>query len=544
MRSAHQLPVDVSGPRLGRFRERLIGSPHLVFWSTALTVVAIAFTRARVLFSQAVYPSGDAAVNSLLVIRAEHLQQLVGNYSRVGFHHPGPVFLYVLGAGEVLLHDVLRLGPTPYNAQLLGTSVYVAVMIGLVAVCVFRSFHSLGAAACAAVICFLLMARFGVFAQDWFPYLYMSAFLLFMVSGAAVAAGRTRELPLYVLAAAMLVHGHVSFILFVGVTTLAVSVAWWRGHRRAVGVELAAHRRGTIGSLAVLVLFALPLLVTTVRHFPEPWRGYLHFATHGHREPRSLGDVIHFVSGYWTDVRLPLAVFAVAAVSAVALTLTEKDADRRRVFVCLYAMLLLQSALTVYYVYRGVDYLDPRTTFGYVGFFYLVVPVLGLVTAAVQVWLRAAGFADSHGPVAHLAAKAAAPLLLTALLITAATRPELRFDPSSGEFDKSESFVHTAQVLKSSPERGTRRIALVPVDNTSWSALAGVATELKREGLPFCVDEAYPVWRNMFTPAFACDNSHDDWRIAVVIDLQRPVSRTLWKGVAGGRLTTVYPLED
>jgi hypothetical protein len=44
---------------------------------------------------------GDAAINGLSVLRAEHLQQLVGNYSRVGFHHPGPGYMYLLGAGEV-----------------------------------------------------------------------------------------------------------------------------------------------------------------------------------------------------------------------------------------------------------------------------------------------------------------------------------------------------------------------------------------------------------------------------------------------------------
>lgn len=534
--------ADGEAPQVRGLFRRLGPNPHLVFWSTTVVMVVTAFVRTRVLLSQAVYPSGDAAVNSLLVVRAEHLQQLVGNYSRVGFHHPGPVFLYVLGAGEVLLHQLLGLGPTPYNGQLLGTSVYVAMMTGLVGVCLVRALRSLGAALCGVALCFVLLARLGLFAQDWFPFLYLPAFLLFMVAGAALAAGRTTELPLYVLAAGMLVHGHVSFVMFVGVTTLAVALGWWSMHRAAPREELARHRRGTYGSLVILVVLALPLLVTTVLHFPEPWRSYAHFATHGHREPRSLGDVIAFVGRYWTDIRLPLVLLLVVALAAVVLMGTERDAGRRRLFACFYGMLVLQSLLTTYYVYRGVDYLEPRVTFGYVGYFYLVVPVLGLVTATAHGWLRVASASDSRGGSVSRAARWSAPVVLAALVVTAASRPELSFDPRSGLFERSESFVETAQVLRASPERAGRRIALVPVDNTSWAALAGVAIQLKREGQPFCIDETYPVWRNMYTPAYACDSTAADWRIAVVIDLDKPMPGILWHGVAGGRAITLYAL--
>jgi hypothetical protein len=48
---------------------------------------------------------GDFAANSLLIQKAKSLSLFTGNYSCVGFNHPGPTILYVLTAGEVFFFD-------------------------------------------------------------------------------------------------------------------------------------------------------------------------------------------------------------------------------------------------------------------------------------------------------------------------------------------------------------------------------------------------------------------------------------------------------
>lgn len=536
---------DALDARAGMGQRRvpvLLQSPHLVFWATFLVVCCTAMARTRILFSQAFYPSGDAAVNSLLVIRAEHLQLLVGNYSRVGLHHPGPGFLYGLAGAEVLLDKVLNLVPTPYNAQLLGTDVYVALMIALVAVVVFRSLASLGAALLVGSLCFVLLVHEGLFAQDWFPYLYMPAFLLFMVAGAAVGAGRTSELPVYALAVGLLVHGHVSFLMFTGVTTVAVALGWRRAHRGRVRDELTGHRRAWAGSLALVGLFALPLVVNTARHFPEPWRGYAHFASQGHREPRSAGEVIRFVARYWPETGVPVVVFIVAAGVALLLVITENDAVRRRLFFWLYGILALQTLLTTYYVARGVDFLQPRTTFGYVGLFYQMVPVLFLLAVAAHLWLRLVALVPARSDYTRMIATTAGAAVILGLVGYGATRPALHVDLSSPLTQQTEGFVEAVHVLAGHPARGLRRIALVPVDNDGWPAIAGVAVELAREGIPFCVDETYDVWRNMYTPAYACEKAKDVWRLGVLRNPPALPPGTVWQGVAAGHPTAVYAL--
>ncbi len=62
---------------------------------------------------------GDFAANSLQVYHAKVFRELLGNYSRWQFHHPGPVYFYLFAAGEYLFYDLLHIVPAPANAQFL-----------------------------------------------------------------------------------------------------------------------------------------------------------------------------------------------------------------------------------------------------------------------------------------------------------------------------------------------------------------------------------------------------------------------------------------
>src|SRR4029077_7570527 len=65
------------------------------------------------------YETDDYAADSLQIIKAKHFRETLGQYSRYGFHHPGPAFFYVLGWGEFLFSDATHLVPTPFNGQLI-----------------------------------------------------------------------------------------------------------------------------------------------------------------------------------------------------------------------------------------------------------------------------------------------------------------------------------------------------------------------------------------------------------------------------------------
>jgi hypothetical protein len=82
--------------------------PALVF---ALIVLGIN----RALFTTSIIESSDFAANALQVQNAKHLAELLGNYSRWRFHHPGPAFFYIYAAGEWIFYDLLHLVPAPFN---------------------------------------------------------------------------------------------------------------------------------------------------------------------------------------------------------------------------------------------------------------------------------------------------------------------------------------------------------------------------------------------------------------------------------------------
>jgi len=531
-------PAPTSSPRGLRHTfasSRRIWCTHLVFWLTFLVATGTGLVRNRSLFLIPKYPWADSALNSLLVIRAEHLTQLVGNYSRVGFHHPGPALFYVLAAGEVLFRDVLGVVPSPYNGQLLGVSVYVGAMIALAMVSLYRTSRSLGATAIAFGLVFLFAARQGMFIQDWFPYLHMSAFLLFIVAGAGLAAGRTSEVPLYVLGASLFAHGHVSFLMFVGVTTAVVVASWWLCHRGAVRAEVGAHRTGLIGAAALLFILLLPLFLELAFNYPGPWDLYWNYLQHGTLAPRSLWDVLAFVGASWTKLHIPTVVFVLAGIVAVALTLTEGHRERRRLFISLYGMLILQTMLTGYYVLRGVDRLSPIREHGYVTLFYEMVPVVLMAAAAAQLWIRLRQVLAVRISGASYAVRMAPAGAVALLVAVAATNPAL-----SNRGSSNSNYASIVQMLRSSPARAGRPVGLIEDQSSAWTAASGIGVQMRRVGLPWCLDQAAPISIVQYTSTYVCHGAGARWTVHATLERPPPRVLTLWSGWIVDQHLTLY----
>ena len=204
-----RLPAAEGAAERGPARGRLSGPLGSAAWTLGCIVVltAVVWSQHPEIFRTPIYAGGDEGVNSLLVIRAEHFSQLTGNYSRVGFHHPGAALIYMLTAGEVVFHNLMHIAPSFYNAQILGVTVYSVTLLVLTAGALGRLARSRWVGTVAVAAGFLFMSAFPWLSAVWFPYLYAPAFLAFTVAAALVAAGRTRELPLAALAGGILVHG-------------------------------------------------------------------------------------------------------------------------------------------------------------------------------------------------------------------------------------------------------------------------------------------------------------------------------------------------
>src|SRR5260370_11374941 len=129
-----------------------------------------------------------------------------------------------------------------------------------------------GAAACFAVVVAFASVNPAVLSSDWMPYLYVAAYLAFLVAAASVAAGQARDAWMLVLAGWFLIHGHACFLFFVpviGVTVLAFGL-WSRWRRRRSGARSAPVRRwrGGVPVTIISVVLAYPIAADLILHCP------------------------------------------------------------------------------------------------------------------------------------------------------------------------------------------------------------------------------------------------------------------------------------
>ena len=260
-------------------------------------ILAIVANSTDFFFRRPYYEYWDLAANSLSVIRAKHFAELYGSYSRWGFHHPGPVFFYVQALGEWVFYDLLHLTPAPFNAQTLAnlcltSSFFVAALASfsrwlteparrlfIPAALVVAAMHF---GAVARMPSYDMLLGSTPFTSAWTAHSWVFPFLCLLVAGASVMAGQGRDLPLLALADGFLIHAHIAAPLFVGPVTLlayagllmtcvsrdggaasgsAASSPVWKRARWALGSAWRSFPRLHIVALAILTVFAIPIVI-------------------------------------------------------------------------------------------------------------------------------------------------------------------------------------------------------------------------------------------------------------------------------------------
>ena len=163
-----------------------------------LLATVVMCVRDHAVFATPIHEDSDYAANSILVTQAVHFQLLVGNYSREGFNHPGPAFLYIQSFGQDLFYSLLHIVPYQYNGQLLAVFVLSGAMIALTMMVLCRRYGSwlIALAGLGAVL--LLTGTSVEWASAWMPYVYVAPFLFAVVAGASVATGALEDLPFFV----------------------------------------------------------------------------------------------------------------------------------------------------------------------------------------------------------------------------------------------------------------------------------------------------------------------------------------------------------
>jgi hypothetical protein len=474
-----------------------------VIVAATAALVAVLCVRNRFLFSTRLYEDADMGANSILIEQARHFTLLVGNYSRDHFHHPGPAYMYVQAAGESLFWAWLHLVPTAWNGQLLATYALTSLFLALVVGVGYGWTRSLrGAAACFAVVTALAAVHPGVLSTDWMPYMYVAAYVAFIAAAGSVAAGRAADAWMMTLTGWFLIHGHACFLFFVPLITCAVlaAVLWPRRSHLGGAVRsfFATQRRVWIPVAVISAVFAFPVILNLVLHWPGQFGLYLAYSSSGRAGGHGTATVIRYVLWFWSPYRdawvaglVPLAGFAVAA----AVTRWLAPAGLRRFLTALLAVNAVSSLAFLYYAFTGIDEINQH----YVGYFYWSGPVITLLVIVLAV------VAAMPSPAGAVAATVAASLALAAL----AAAPQTRTSTDSSDPAVLSSGPDTDPALPGAvatlAARAAGRMIVLRFDHEDWPDITGILVQAERTGVRACV--ANPIWTVIMTSQFICTNS-------------------------------------
>lgn len=435
---------------------------------------------------------GDFAANSLLIQDAKSLSLIYGNYSRVGFNHPGPAILYVLAFGEVVFHDWLHLVSSPFSGQLMAVAFYNAAwLVAIVAIVVRSTGSRIGALLfLSGFVLALAHFDFQIFAGIWFPHLYVLPFAVLLLSAARIASGKTDSVVALGVSTGFLINGHVSFVAIAGIVLICVllgnvilsktgqvpnvlSVGFLRSHRGAI-LRLA----GIVG------LFLVPFAIACVVDTPSPVTQYLSFSKGN--KGNSLSQAAAYVVGYWEGI------YGLA--SAVALGIMIGLVVRRReTFSGITAGLLVAMAggtlALLYYAKVGIDLLQ----FKYIGLFYYTVPAfaLGLLIFSCYRALR------------QSQAKNVIAVILACALLVLSFQKIHRTPDYAGQFNQPH-VVEWYEALRglNAPGRVVLDLDNVVDWGNVWTHVLGIEIYAKRRNVDlFCVDRN---WHISFTKAAIC----------------------------------------
>jgi hypothetical protein len=486
----------------GASQFKLAPRSTLSYFLVAGSTMAALCIRNHSVFSRPIREQGDEAANSILVNQAVHFHLLVGNYSREGFNHPGPAFLYIQSFGQDLFYSWLHAVPAPFNGQLIALFLLNSAILALTVLVIARHTRSWSTAVLVISVVVLLTGSTLSWTSAWFPYLYAAPFLLAMLSGVSVAIGALQDLPIFTFAVGLLVHGHVAFIGIMGIYVALVVVAWLILHRNAggYGTLLQRAQKSLIASGAIVLLFALPIAVELGLHWPGQFGQYWHYVhSSSQQHHHSFAQVATYIGSFWPGGPVVKTLLLLAGVGTASWAVTDPNRSRRNfVLEALLGVVILTLQMGLY-AYKGVDFLNLT----YTGYFYYSVPPVILATLLVEALGRFGAVLATPAARHKHRRLITIPVVGSAVLgiLLFATRPS-----TLNTYWGEPALPHVASVIRDSSLRDGRTVAFsmntVGTSGADWPDVVGLLVAASWEGYQPCI--ADDAWQFIVTSQYIC----------------------------------------
>lgn len=342
----------------------------------SLTFIALLALGSHDIFN-ANYETGDFAANSLLIQDAKNFNLFVGNYSRIGFNHPGPAILYFLAAGEFIFFDYFQMVGSAVSGQLLAVVVYSSLWatgIFWMSRNIFSSFYI----SMLFTLIFLMVTSFfdqRFFLGLWFPNLYYFPFAA-MILGFVGFISRIKYSWIVVgFGTGFLFNGHISFVpIFVIILSTVfalIYIARILPSFRFSGISFwNAYGYPIIGSFFIILIMMLPFIWLVIVDFPGPIADYLSYSSG--RKSNNFFAAISFVASYWGGVPVFILAFVLMTFILVSRNISKSEIFSKHRIAQFTIVISASTFAVLIYAIKGIDHLAES----YIALFYYSIPAL------------------------------------------------------------------------------------------------------------------------------------------------------------------------
>lgn len=456
---------------------------------------------------------------------------LVGPYSRFQWHHPGPLYFYLLAPFYALSGD----RPSGLAAGAFALNLSCVLLIGGW----LRQGAGIRLAGLAAATFALYAWRAAdAFASPWNPHIVVLPFAALVVGATRTLAGGNGALVLVALLASLTAQSHVALLpASVALGSAAFAATAMRAAREADTIRRHA-RLALAGTAATLALVWTPVVI---EQFTEPtgnltllWRFFV--SQHGKGLPLAVAvsawsDMFigvlrpdFYVAHGWKFVESPvrwaesLSLLLLLGLGWVAL---RRSGYER----WLAGVLLVVSAIALWSATRAEETMFDHTVFWIAGLGVLTLSLLAGEAIATVAPGAPAGAAFRGFVVLGLAAVGlcgVTGLMEVGRGARASLAPPADAVAAGALGHDLLAFIHARQVTR----------PLIRIDQDAWEVAAGAIVFLQKQGVAVAVEDD---WLPMFGPAFRVTGREP------VIGISRPAEHLRLTGQSGWHTVSQHP---
>lgn len=425
-----------------------------------------------------IVPGGDNALLESSTLRVPS-GVFTGAYSRVGFHHPGPLYFYLRWPLYVLSglnHASFYMTTAVIVAASLAASLRIVLKSG--GASLLLPFLIISSA-------FLLSLNHGVWFSQWNPFIIIFPALLLVLSAAASSSRHPGYLPLVVITSGFCAQTHL------GAAPSAAIMAFFA----LVSVIARGRFRGRTAVLTVIALVLLWLPVAIGEFFTGNIAAT--FSLMGSAGPAAGLSNLSLAS--WITALTPIEGFFLGSVFRTALGSPVTG---------LAPIILLRSILLAFSVFA----VKKRNVFLYVtGVLTLILHFTTLVSVFMirgelnqylTVWMGVAGAVSwmvilgaflrrLKGAFAYAAAVLCAVLFLYFTARSILTQVLPAYGPDPLDYHSSEVDALMCSLNEEYNETEGSCIGISPGTHDDWPIMAGVALQLEKRGFKVAVPDRY-----------------------------------------------------